>query len=145
MTAEPNVPPARWFVPGLIIGWALISFGAWSALRAGDDANPIALAGLVVGFDLWHDLLIAPLLIGGAWLVTRLVPEPARGPVRAAAAVTVLIGLFSFPLLLRLGRRPTNSSTVPLDYGRNVLILLGLVWAIAGVVAVTRMIRSDRR
>lgn len=145
ITAEPSPPPPkRLFIPALVIGWAVIAFGVWSALRNSTDAGPLSLALIVVGFDVLHDLLIAPLLFLGAWLVARFLPPRFRGPVRAAGAVTMLVVAFSFPLVLGLGRRPTNSSTLPLDYGRNVgLIVLG-VWALAGATVAARYARARR-
>ena len=118
-----------------------MAVGVVSALGNSDDANPAALVRLVVGFDLLHDLVFAPLLLLGAWLITRFVPAPAQGPCRAAGALTVLIVLFSRPLVAGYGRRPRNSSTLPFDYGRTVLLLLAAVWAVAALVIAMRVRR----
>jgi len=141
---ERREPPVRWFVPALVVGWTLMGVGAWSALRNSDDANPVALLKLVVGFDLAHDLVLAPLLVGGAWLIARLLPEPARGPCRVAGALTVLILVFSRPLVTGYGRRPTNSSTLPHDYGRTVLLLLVAMWACTLAFIAVRVVRRRR-
>src|SRR5262245_26977243 len=103
--------PRRWFVASLVVGWTLIGVGVWSAVSNSRDANPLALAKLVVGFDLVHDLVVVPVLVLGAWLIGRVLPEPARGPCRAAGATTVLLVVFSRPLVTGYGRRPSNSST----------------------------------
>jgi hypothetical protein len=141
---ERRQPPARWFVPALVVGWALIGVGVWSALQNTADANPGALLKLVVGFDLLHDLVFAPLLVGAAWLIARLLPEPARGPCRVAGALTVLIVLFSRPLVAGYGRRPTNSSALPHDYGHTVLLLLVAVWTLTLVFIAVRALRRRR-
>ena len=141
---ERREPPARWFVPALVVGWTLIGVGVWSALQNSDDANPVALLQLVVGFDLVHDLVFAPLLVAGAWLITRLLPEPARGPCRVAGALTVLIVVFSRPLVAGYGRRPTNSSTLPHDYGRTVVLLLVAVWTLTVAFIAVRALRQRR-
>ena len=138
---ERDRPRARYFVPVLVVGWALMGVGVIGALGNSDDANPAALVRFVVGFDLFHDLVFAPLLFLGAWLIARLAPAPARGPIRAAGALTVLIVLFSRPLVAGYGRRPGNSSTLPLDYGRTVLVLLAAVWAAAALVIAMRVRR----
>ncbi|HSB86034.1 MAG TPA: hypothetical protein VLD86_07000 [Ilumatobacteraceae bacterium] len=132
-------PPARIFVPTLLIGWAIIGFGAHAALSNARDAHPFALFVHVVTFDLVHDIVIAPTLFVGAWLIGKVVPRVARGPVRAAAAATATYVAIAYPLIRRWGRRPTNSSTLPLDYGRNLAIVVGVVWLLAGVVTVHRV------
>ncbi|MCU1360992.1 MAG: hypothetical protein JWN99_2281 [Ilumatobacteraceae bacterium] len=49
----------------------------------------------------------------------------------------------TWPSPIRWGRRPTNSSTLPLDYGRNLTIVLVAVWVLALVVVVVR-VRAGR-
>ncbi len=146
MSTEPHAdrPSARVFVPTLLIGWAIISFGAHSALGDARDAHPFALAVHIVTFDLVHDLVIAPALFLGAWALGKVTPAVARGPVRAAAAATVLYIAIAYPLIRRWGRRPTNSSTLPLNYGRNLTIVIVAVWLIAATV-IGRRVRSARR
>ena len=147
MTAEANDERASaWvFVPTLLVGWAIIAFGARSALGNARDAHPVALLVHVVTFDLVHDLVIAPTLFIVAWSIGKAVPVVARGPVRAAAAATALYVAIAYPLIRRWGRRPTNSSTLPLDYGRNLAIVIAIVWLLAGVVTVRRVCAKDRR
>jgi hypothetical protein len=135
---------SRLFVPAFVIGWAIIVAGAMVALHNARDAHPFALAVHVVTFDLGHDALLVPtaLLIG--WLVGKAVPAIARGPVRAGLAVTAMFVLFAYPLIKRWGRRPTNSSTLPLDYGRNLTIVLVLLWLVVGAVVVRRCVEQRR-
>ncbi len=140
-TEAADRPSARWFVPALVVGWSLIGVGVWSALQNSGATNPRSLFVLVVELDLAHDLILAPLLILGSWLIARVLPAPARGPCRVAGALTVLIALFSYPLVTGWGRRPTNSSTLPHDYGRTVLILLAAVWLVAAVSVAVRIRR----
>ncbi len=138
--------PSAWiFVPTLLVGWAIIAFGAHAALHDARDAHPVALLVHVVTFDLFHDVVIAPTLFIVAWLIGKAVPVVARGPVRAAAGATALYVVLAYPLIRRWGRRPTNSSTLPLDYGRNLAIVIAVVWLLAGVVTVRRVRAKDRR
>ena len=112
-------PPARWFVPASIVGWAFIGVGVWSALQNSDDANPVALLKLVVGFDLVHDLVLAPLLIGGAWLITRLPPGASSWAVSGRRCADGAHVLFS-PARRRLGCSADQLvDPAALDYGRN--------------------------
>jgi hypothetical protein len=137
-------PSTRWFIGAVVVGWTLIGVGVWSAVHDSTEANPTALFKLIVTFDLLHDLVFAPLLLLGAWLLARVLPEPARGPARIGGAVTVLIVLFSRPLVAGWGRRPTNSSTLPHDYGHTVELLLLALWTSIVVFVAVRMVRRRR-
>lgn len=145
MSSQPHSerPPAWLLVPALLAGWALIAFGAHAALHDADDAHPVALLVHVVTFDLVHDAVIAPTLFLVAWLIGRLVPRVARGPVRAAAAASAFYVALAYPLIRRWGRRPTNSSTLPLNYGRNLAIVIAVIWVLAAVVVIHR-VRTEK-
>lgn len=132
----------RWFIPAFVIGWALIVWGATRALADSRDAHPFALVVHIVTFDLFHDLVIAPVVVLCGLLLGRIVPKVARGPVRAAAAFSVIVVVFAYPLLRRWGQRPTNSSTLPLPYGRNIVIVVAATWFVAAAVIVWRIVRN---
>jgi hypothetical protein len=134
---------AKVLIPAMLVGWGLMAYGASSALGDARDAHPFALAVHIVAFDLVHDAVVAPLAFFIAWVVGKLLPPRFRGPVRAALATSVLIVGFSYPLVRRWGKRPTNSSTLPLAYGRNVLVLLAIVWLLAVFVSVLRKSRTE--
>lgn len=132
----------RTFLPALVIGWAIIAYGAKTALDDATDAHPFALVVHVVAFDLAHDLFVAPIVLAIGWLTGRLLPPVARGPVRAACAVSAMFVIFAYPLLHRWGQHPTNSSTLPLEYGRNLVILIVIVWTMALATIAQRIVRT---
>lgn len=139
-----NEPPrSKLFIPAFILGWLIIWYGATRALDNRVDSNPAALIQHVIAFDLFHDLIIAPVVVLIGWILGKVVPPAARGPVRAAAALTAIVLVFSYPLFRRWGVRPTNSSTLPLPYARNIVIVLAFVWACAAVVTIWRLRRAD--
>ena len=144
MSAEPTNDRSRLFVPAFVIGWAVIIVGAMRALDDARDAHPFALVVHVVAFDLGHDVLLVPTALAIGWLIGRFVPAIARGPVRAALAVSAMFAIFSYPLIRRWGRRPTNSSTLPLAYGTNLAIVLAVVWLTAAGIVVRRSRRTPR-
>ena len=127
----------------LLIGWAIIGFGINAALHDARDAHPTALLLHVIAFDLGHDIVVAPIAFLVFWLVGRFAPVSVRGPIRAALAATALFTVFSIPLVKRWGQRPTNSSTLPLPYGRNLLIIIAIIWSLAAATSLWR-IRARR-
>jgi hypothetical protein len=134
-------PRSRLFIPAFVVGWAIIWYGATRALGNRVDSNPTALVQHVIAFDLFHDLVIAPAVVLIGWLLGKILPPVARGPVRAAAAMTAIILVFAYPSFRRWGVRPTNSSTLPLPYARNIVIVLAVVWTAAMFVIVWRIRR----
>jgi hypothetical protein len=136
---------SRWFWPGMAVGWVLIGVGVGGMVVQRSRTHPLGLGRYVVGFLLVHDLVVAPIALGGAWLVGRLVPPIARGPVRAALALTALIAAFAWPLLRRYGTHATNDSALPLDYGRTVPVVIAAVWAGAAVAVLVKLSAGRRR
>ncbi|MFD7163814.1 hypothetical protein [Streptomyces violascens] len=105
-------------------GLALMAFGAlllWDQTTHWDVL--IWLAGAVV----LHDGVIAPLVLGVGFLVGGL---KYRGLVRGALLAAGCLTLVALPVLLR--PLPTaNSSVLPLDYVRGLLISLAAVAVLA--------------
>jgi hypothetical protein len=84
-----------------------------------------------------HDAIWSPLvLLAGRWL---------RGPVvRTAAIVATALTVTALPLAFGLGRTPDNPSALPLDYGRNLAVLLLGVGAVTGVILAVRRKKRAR-
>ena len=119
-----------WITAG--VGWAAIAWGLLNVFRHSLDTRPANLARFVVGGALLHDLLIAPVVVLVGVLVARAVPARARGPVQAALAVTAIVSLFAWPLVRAYGLAANNPTSLPHNYGRNLLVVLALVWLTAG-------------
>jgi hypothetical protein len=130
---------ARVFLVALLVGGAFIAFGIRSALSNSRDSHPFALAVHIVGFDLGHDLLFAPVLLLIAVALKRVLPATVRGAVAAAASATLVVSTFSYPLIRRWGQRRGNSSTLPLRYGLNLAIIVTAICIVAGVVIARRI------
>jgi hypothetical protein len=94
-------------------------------------------AGLLV-----HDALFAPLVVAGSVLLVRVVPGRVRAPVQAAAIVSGALVAISIPVVAGAGRLANNPSLLPSEhYGARLLAALGIVWAIAAVVAIAGLRR----
>lgn len=152
MTGEPTPTPlSDRGGPGGLRFWASMAVGAtvtayasiqfWSA---SSDRARSSTARYLLGAGLAHDLIWAPAVVVMAAATSFLVPAPARRPVRIGLAFSALLVLVSWPAVRGYGRRSNNPSLLPLDYTRNLLLLLGLVW-LTVLVAVTGRRRRTRR
>jgi hypothetical protein len=120
-------------------GVILILIG--TAGLAGDavDTEPPAWAVWYASVVLAHDLLLVPLVLAVSVLLGRL---PVRAPWRAVLKAGLFVGgcvsLVAVPLVSGYGRKPANPSILPLDYPRNLLVVLAAIaagTAVAGVLA----------
>jgi hypothetical protein len=129
----------RWsLIAALVIGWAVIAYGVRAAVAEGDDAPLYDVFKFVVFFDVLHDVVVAPVAVVVAWLIGRIVPDIARGPVRAATATSALLTFSFWPAVQRWGARPSTPSALPLNYGRHLLIVLAMIWICAAVTIARR-------
>ena len=129
-------PPryGREFWIALPIGTAIMAFGGVgligdTGLRAGMEVG-----GWLVGADVAHDFVLAPLacLIGAA--VTRALPRWCCAPVQAALLTSGALLIVVFPALRGFGRDqvPDNPSVQPFDYTTATATALAVGWAGAG-------------
>ena len=130
MSAAPRPAGPRFWISAAV-GWAVIAWGVVGIFSNSLDTRPANLAKFVVGGALLHDLLVAPLVILAGVLVARTVPARARGPVQAALVVSGIVALFAWPLVRAYGLAANNPTSLPHNYGLNLLIVLALVWAVA--------------
>ncbi|MDB1088611.1 hypothetical protein PJ985_13645 [Streptomyces sp. ACA25] len=120
------------------VGILLMGLGAWYLTDGGREVTAALrvvpwLAGVVV----LHDLLLAPLVLLAGWALWRL---PAGRPVRGGLLVAGCVTLITLPALLRPGP-PRDPTALPLDYPRNLTLVL------AGIALVTAVLwwREVRR
>jgi hypothetical protein len=141
-------PPRHYgptFWVGFVLGWSVIAFGVVGVMNSvWLKDRPAEVATWVLGGLVVHDAVLAPLVTVVALLVARLLPQWMRGPIAAALVLSGLVLLFSYPLLRAFGRREANPSILPLDYGRNVIVVVAIVWAVALAVVVVRLLRRQR-
>jgi hypothetical protein len=126
------------------VGWAVIAAGLRGIVTNSLDTRPANLARFVVGGALLHDLIVAPVVILLGVVLARTVPPAARAAVQAALAITGIVALFSYPLVRAYGLAAHNPTSLPHNYGRNLLLVLGLVWAVAAAAAIRRLRATGR-
>lgn len=131
----------RWLfvVPGL----AAVAVGVVGLLGAGDDVPLSSWLGWFVGSALLHDLVIAPVVVAVGALVVRFVPQPARGPLVVGLVVSGVLTLVALPFALNPGDNQ-EPGFLPLDYVRNLALLVGAVLLVAAAPAVVTTRRAGR-
>lgn len=137
-------PGGRWFWLGLAAGWSVMAWAAWGILADHDATNPSGLARWALGGALLHDLVLAPVVLLVGAILARRLPASVRGPISGALALSGIVVLFAYPLVRGFGRHEQNSSTLPLDYTTNVVVVVGLVWLATLAVIVVRIARRRR-
>jgi hypothetical protein len=135
-----QAPRWRWLfvVPGL----AAAGFGVVGLLGAGDDVPLRSWLAWFVGSALLHDLVLAPVVVVVGALARRFLPRPARGPVAVGLVVSGVLTLVALPFALNPGDN-TEPGFLPLDYGRNLALLVAAVMTVATVSAVVRVRRAQ--
>ncbi len=127
----------------MILGSGIMAFGIRGAVMNLHTSAP-DVARWVVGADLLHDLIVAPVAIAIGWCVHRTVPSRWRAPIQAglfATAVTLMIG---WPGWRGYGRHlvPDNPSVQPLDYTTAILTVFAVVWSAVAMWLAIRLVRT---
>jgi hypothetical protein len=133
--------PVFWL--GAVIGLAVMAYGGRGLLADADATRPAWYATWLVGADLLHDVVLAPvvLLVGAA--VARVVPDRVRVPVRFGLFAGAVVVAIAWPALRGYGRAtvPDNPSVQPLDYATALATALAVVAGIAALWAVSLVVR----
>ena len=117
-------------VGAVVMGYAVLGAVTDPDLQPGGVL--LFLAAVLVA----HDAVLLPATIAAGALIGRFAPRRSRPSIRAAAIVSLAVGVVSVPLVLGYGRSADNPSVLPLAYGRGLLLLLVVVWSAALVAAV---------
>jgi len=142
---DPADPLGRPFWIGLAVGGALMGYAIAGAAAAFTPDERLGLLRWLVGAAIAHDALLAPAVTIVGLLLAWVLPSRVRGPVLGALAISAVVVLFSWPALRGYGRRDANPTILPHDAGRNVMIVVALVWLGAAIVVAGRLVRERRR
>jgi hypothetical protein len=103
----------------------------------------------VVGGNLVHDALVAPVAMAVATGLALIIPRPWRTPLVTGLAASAIVVAFAYPALRGFGRKLNNPSLLPLDYGTAVLTVLATVWGAVviweGILLIERRFRKASR
>jgi Na+/proline symporter len=127
----------------LAIGVVVMTYAVIGALI--DPDVKFGALIFLIGVLVAHDGLLLPLTLGAGILVGRYAPRRVRALVRAALVVGLAVTIVAFPLVLGRGRAADNPSVLPLHYGRGLLEIYAVVWAMVAAAAGVRAWRDHRR
>jgi hypothetical protein len=135
----------RAFWIALPAGVALMAFGVVGLVQDAGVSAAADIAVWLVGSDLAHDFVLAPLACLIGFLAARALPRRSRAPVQAALLTSGVLLIVVFPALRGFGRDhvPDNPSVQPLDYTTATLTVLAVVWAAAALWLTARLVTSD--
>lgn len=125
-------------------GTALAGYGGWLMLTTRTSRKLLDVFWWLAGALVVHDGVLAPLAVVVGLLVARAVPAGVRAPVQAGLFASAAVTIAAASLVLGLGRKPDNPSLLPLPYGRNLLLLLALIWVTVAALAVIGRFRRRR-
>jgi hypothetical protein len=97
----------------------------------------------VLGAGVAHDAVWAPCLVL-VGVATAVLPKWAKGPIRVGLVLTATAVLVTWPETRGYGAKARNPSVLPLDYTRNLVIVLVALWAGVLAVLVLRAVRARR-
>lgn len=121
------------FWTAVALGWGMVLFGIVGLLKDSDATVPAGFGAWFIGLAIAHDAFLAPLVFIVAWAVGRVLPPMTVVPVRLGLATSALLTLYAWPLAGGYGKAASNPSALPLDYSRNLVVSLVVIWT--GVVA----------
>jgi len=134
--------PAFWIA--LVAGWVCIAAGIRGVLIDAAMTRPRLFLRWFAGPAIVHDALFAPAAVVLAWLVDRWLPRRFGTPLKVGTGLSVVLVLFSWPLVRGYGKRRNLPSALPLDYGHNVVWGLVAIWVVMLAWALL-LARVDRR
>ncbi|MBX6384504.1 MAG: hypothetical protein IRZ07_16280 [Microbispora sp.] len=127
---------------GYGLGGGLIATGFAGLIADARHTDPLGWALWFGGVIAAHDAVLVPLVLLTGVAVGRL-RRPS--PVRAGLTIAALLSFVALPMVAGIGRRADNPSLLPLDYGRNLLVVLSLIALGTALTAIAGRLRARRR
>lgn len=131
-----------WRITLGLVGVAGIAYGAKLILTKPKDTMPVVVAEWIVGAVVIHDAIIAPVVLGIGFLLSRTVPPRARAYLQGGLTAGALITLIALPQIYRKGKTAQGSTLLLRDYRANLLWLLLIVAVLTVLAYAVRVVRD---
>ncbi|NEM90758.1 hypothetical protein [Galbitalea soli] len=136
------VPPTRRTVARLalvLLGLALLATGALALVAGVAPKHWPGILAWFAGAIVVHDALIAPAVFLVTLLLRRVgarLPAAVVAIVQGALVIGGIVSLVVVPEIIKRSIGTLSSSILPLDYGVNLAVFLGVLAAVTAIVAV---------
>ena len=126
----------------IVLGLAMLAIGAYALFSQVDLATmPNLILWLVAGLVI-HDAIAMPIVAVVGVLLTRGLPSGPRQLIQGGLIVAAVVSLIALPVVIGGGRTPANPSLLPLDYSRNLVIVLALIGLVVGLLIAGLLLRN---
>ena len=147
-TTPDTEPAANRVVPvvAVVVGCGLIAYALSGMLGdLGTTAKRVDWVRWIVGLDIVHDALVAPIVVLIGWFVVRRVHAVIQAPLAFALGASGVMLFIAWHPLHQSGARAGNSSIQPLNYATATLTVLLVVWVLAALWALVRFRAASQR
>ena len=121
-----------------VLGYGVVGLLTEPAIRDPEGVGEWLVVGLLV-----HDAVLAPLVFAACALAYRIIGARGRGRLAALLLTGGSLVLISIPALVRHGRN-ANPTVLPLDYARNLGVLLAVLLGVSVLYSVADAVRRRR-
>jgi hypothetical protein len=118
----------------------------WGAAHLLIDPHKTHLIGLIVWLGaglVLHDGVLVPVIAVIGFVLTKYVPAPMRSYIQGALVTMGVVTIVALPLIYRHGKTLPGKTLLERDYARNLIVILGLIVAVAVAAYVVRMLREE--
>ena len=148
MTVEPQSSERHgvgfWFA--VVLGAGFMVVGVLDYLDATPDFERRAnFAAFVIGADVAHDFLLAPIACFVGWIVWRACPRVVWAPVRFGLIASASLLVIALPGLRETADVSQNPTIQPLNYATGFATVLAVVWIIAALWALIVVVAARAR
>lgn len=130
-----DTPGGVVFWVGAAMGVGIMAFGIRGVFGQSKGTRPLDLATWVIGADLLHDLVIAPLVIAVGVVVLVVIGSRWRPAIRAGLMASAIVLAVGWAPLRGYGRAtaPDNPTIQPLNYATAVWSVIAFIWIVVAL------------
>ena len=120
----------------IVAGVAVLTFGGFLLWENIPRETYLNLGIWLAAGVILHDVVLAGLVAGGGWFISRYAPDRYRPYIQSGAIIAGTVIIMAIPVLIAGGRREANPSLLPLNYWLNLVIVVLTIAIITAIVAV---------
>jgi hypothetical protein len=126
------------------IGIAMIGYGSWRIFANPRATQPVHLGEWLLGALVFHDGVLAFVIVVVGWLLARAIPGRARAYVQGGLITAGLVTAIAVVEIYRRGKSAPGQALLEQDYRAHLAILLLLIALATASCYAVRVIRDAR-